>query len=36
MLIIKMTVATYNYWEPLANEGIADAQLGLGILYVKG
>ena len=21
MLIIKMTVATYNYWEPLANEG---------------
>ena len=26
----------YNYWEPLANEGIADAQLGLGILYGKG
>jgi len=28
--------AVHNYWEPLANEGIADAQLGLGILYGKG
>ena len=26
----------FNYWEPLAKEGIADAQLGLGILYGKG
>ena len=28
--------AAYNYWEPLANLGIADAQLALGILYGKG
>jgi TPR repeat protein len=28
--------AAYNYWEPLATEGISDAQLGLGILYGKG
>ncbi len=28
--------AAFNYWEPLAKEGISDAQLGLGILYGKG
>ena len=26
----------FNYWEPLAKNGLSEAQLGLGLLYGKG
>ena len=28
--------AAFNYWKPLAENGVSEAQLGLGLLYGKG